>query len=35
MPFTLFVNPDTSIAGRYLTALDSEELDQYLEKHFG
>ena len=35
MPFTLFVNPDTSIAGRYLTALDSEDLDQYLEKHFG
>ena len=35
MPFTLFVNPDTSIAGRYLTALDSEDLDQYLEKPFG
>ena len=35
MPFTLFVSPDTSIAGRYLTALDSEDLDQYLEKHFG
>ena len=35
MPFTLFVIPDASIAGRYLTALDSEDLDQYLEKHFG
>ena len=35
MPFTLFVNPDTSIAGRYLTTLGQKELNQYLEKYFG
>ena len=35
MPFTLFINPDASIAGRYLTALSRNELNQYLEKYFG
>lgn len=35
MPFTLFVNTDTSIAGKYLSDLDKDELNQYLEKYFG
>jgi len=35
MPFTLFVNTDTSIAGKYLTDLNKDELNQYLEKFFG
>tara|TARA_B100000953_G_C18030538_1_gene422943 strand:+ start:2486 stop:3052 length:567 start_codon:yes stop_codon:yes gene_type:complete len=34
MPFTLFVNADASIAGRYLSDLDQEELNHYLEKYF-
>ena len=34
IPFTLFVNPDTSIAGKYLSDLDKDELNQYLEKFF-
>jgi len=34
LPFTLFVNPDRSIAGRYLSDLDKDELVNYLEKFF-
>ncbi|MCH1512102.1 MAG: TlpA disulfide reductase family protein [Acidimicrobiales bacterium] len=34
LPFTLFVNPDRSIVGRYLTDLDKDELANYLEKFF-
>jgi thiol-disulfide isomerase/thioredoxin len=34
LPFTLFVNPDRSIAGRYLTDLNKDELVNYLEKFF-